>query len=74
MIDYPKTIEEARSHRYHTWAGNPKGDKYIEGHCAYEVWERGRGIRSYQCYFKNGHGPGGLYCRIHTKKIANPVG
>lgn len=68
MLDYPKTIEEARKYKYHQWAGNPKGQPYKDGCCAYEVWSN---IFSYQCSRKNGHGPNGLYCKQHVKKITS---
>ena len=64
MLDYPKTLEEIRSYRYHQWAGNPKGRAYSEGDCACEVWiDWG----SRQCSRKNGHGINGLYCKQHAK-------
>lgn len=68
MFDTPKTIEEARAHRYNTWAGNPNGTRYREGFCAYEVHESGGGCLFYQCRHKNGKGTNGLYCGIHAKK------
>lgn len=67
MLGYPKTKEEAAKYRYNTWAGNPKGHKYIEGRCAEEIWSSGRGSLPYQCSRKNGHGPDGLYCKQHAK-------
>ena len=67
MFDCPKTLEEARKHRYGDWAGNPKGDPYQEGRCAYEVR---RGWHFYQCSNKNGKGVNGLYCGIHAKKVS----
>ncbi len=66
MIDYPKTLEEAQAHRYREWAGNPDGRSYLEGKCAYEIFMV---IPSYQCSRKNGHGPAGLYCWQHAKKV-----
>ncbi len=69
MLNYPKTKESARKYRYHCWAGNPKGIPYVEGRCAYEVWNNGRGICSWQCGHYNGYGPDGLYCKQHTKII-----
>uniref|UniRef100_A0A6H2A3R7 Uncharacterized protein n=1 Tax=viral metagenome TaxID=1070528 RepID=A0A6H2A3R7_9ZZZZ len=66
LEDYPKTLEEARAYRYNQWAGNPKGWPYQGGRCAYEVW---RNILGYQCSRKNGHGPSGLYCKQHAKKL-----
>jgi hypothetical protein len=69
MLDAPKTKEDAQKYRYHCWAGNPSGREYQEGYCAYEVWAQGRGISCHQCSRKNGHGPDGLYCKQHSKKI-----
>lgn len=66
MFDEPKTIEEARAYRYNCWAGNPNGWKYVEGRCAYSVWNN---MLSYQCSRKNGKGVGGLYCGTHAKKV-----
>lgn len=70
MIDAPKTVEEARQNRYGVWAGNPKGWSYVEDRCAYSVstdrWY------SVQCSRKLGHGPGGLYCKQHAKKVEPP--
>lgn len=64
MLDYPKTIEEAREHRYSVETYNPVGESYSEEHCAYEV-HLGPGC-FLQCGRKKGHGPGKLYCRRHT--------
>lgn len=66
MLDLPKTKEEARKYRYGSWAGDPQGRRFVEHRCAYEVWS---GFHSYQCHFKPGKGPEGLYCGIHAKKI-----
>lgn len=65
MKDEIKTIEEARATTY----GNGMYKRpYTEGNCADRVWESGRGAGSHQCHHKNGHGMGGLYCKIHAKK------
>jgi hypothetical protein len=69
MLYKPKTLEEARKTKYAEWAGNPGGYKYREGRCAYEVYPR-NGWIPYQCSFRNGHGPDGLYCKIHAKKLS----
>jgi hypothetical protein len=68
MLEYPQTLEEAKAYRYHQWAGNPKGNSYREGHCAYEVYEGGRGATFHQCDNSNGHGPSELYCKTHALK------
>lgn len=69
MIEEPKTLESARAYRYQKWAGNPKGNDYREGDCAYEVYPQGGWLPA-QCCRKNGHGPEGLYCKQHAKKVA----
>lgn len=51
--------------RYNQWAGNPSGQREDEQHCVASVSESGRGLHSYQCVRKRGHGKGGLYCKIH---------
>ncbi len=66
----PKTLKDARKHRYHQWAGNPKGWSYNEGYCAYEVGD----LIGYQCSRKNGHGPAGLYCKQHAGMIKKMEG
>ena len=66
MFNAPKTEEQTKEYRYGKWAGNPKGSRYIEGRCAYEV---PKGTKFYQCGRKNGHGPEGLYCWHHAKRI-----
>jgi len=70
MIDYPKTLKEARERRYGAWAGEPDGRKYGEGFCAYEVWGGPRGMTAYQCCRRNGYGPEELYCKTHAKILA----
>ncbi len=64
MLDYPKTRKEAEKYRYGTWAGNPKGNKYRAGKCAYEVWAD---FIAHQCSRNWGHGPDGLYCKQHAR-------
>lgn len=67
MINYPKTLEEARKYRY--GKGNPAGTSEYKAHrCAFEVPES-KWYYAHQCYYINGHGIGGLYCRQHAKKI-----
>ena len=56
-------------YRYGKWAGNPEGFPYKPQNCAYQVWETGRGARAYQCLRKGRHGPEGLYCKVHAKKV-----
>jgi len=68
LIDHPKTLEDAKKYKYYQWAGNEKGWKYRDGDCAYEVYAL-NGWGSYQCSRKNGHGPGGLYCKQHGRML-----
>ena len=68
MVEILKTLEEAKAHRYGKWAGRPNGVAYREGYCAETVWgQYSWGGR--QCSRKNGHGPSGLYCWQHAKKV-----
>jgi len=67
MIDFPKTRKEARQYLYGRWAGNPKGTKWREGHCAYEI-SISFGYFC-QCSRKMGYGVEGLYCKQHAKII-----
>ena len=65
MKNYPRTIEEAKAYRY-----NKRGTCFTEleykmGKCAYEI----RSLSYYQCTRSNGHGPDGLYCKTHAKKV-----
>ncbi len=69
MYDYPKTLEEARSYKYGSWAGDPDGNEYKEGLCADEVYNSEPGPSFSQCLRKNGKGPDGLYCWQHVKKV-----
>jgi hypothetical protein len=64
MFGKIETLEQAKNHKYGTWAGNPKGYKYEEGRCAEEVSEH---HIFFQCSRKNGHGINGLYCKQHSK-------
>lgn len=56
----PKTLAEARKHRYGTWAGNPRGNPYREGFCIEEIMPDVRGPLPRQC-----HGRGVPRCSIH---------
>ena len=69
MFDNPSTREEARKIRYGCWAGEPKGRRYREADCAYEVFPQQRGGMHHQCCKGNGFGPGLLYCRQHANKV-----
>lgn len=68
MINTIKTLKEAKKYTYGTWGGNPNGDSYREGDCAYEVQSNDRWSRFYQCNRKNGYGINGLYCKQHALK------
>lgn len=70
MLNYPKTLKEARNVKYGSWAGDSDGRLYKEGDCAYGVW-RDRAWHSSQCSRKNGHGINGLYCKQHASKLEN---
>jgi hypothetical protein len=66
MFDKPKTLQEAKAHRYAEWAGSPKGTAFDPSRCAYEMYDNFIGR---QCSRKPGHGPDGLYCKQHAKRI-----
>jgi len=61
----PTTPEEAKKKRYGSF-GWFRGGDYCEGHCAFEVRGDWTG---WQCEHNSGHGPGGLYCKQHAKKV-----
>lgn len=63
MIDLITTCEEAEKHRYGTWAGNPFGNSYNYGKCAFEIFSD---YVPRQCSFNNGHGVNKLYCKRHS--------
>lgn len=66
LPDRSLSMENTHTPRvYGQWAGNPKGQAEDVTHCIKEVWEPGRGFRSYQCQRKRGFGPDGLYCKQH---------
>ena len=52
---------------YDKWGGNPKGTPEDTTRCIKGVSD-GR-FHSYQCSRRRGHGPDGLYCKQHAKKI-----
>ncbi len=70
MIDYPKTLDEARTRKYNIWAGNSDGTAYNENQCAYEVlsWVLCFELL-YQCSKSPKTGPSNLYCKQHAKMI-----
>lgn len=65
----PKTSKEARSFRYGTWSGRPKGNPYREGKCAYQIYPP-PGFIACQCSRKNGHGNEKMFCKQHAKIMA----
>ena len=69
MISDPRTLDEAKTIRYGRWGSNSAGYPYNPAHCASEVYHRFGGYVSSQCSRKNGHGPDGLYCKQHSKKL-----
>ena len=60
MVDKPRV--------YGRWAGRPEGTPEDPARCIEEVWHK-QDWRHYQCRFKRGHGPDGLYCKIHAKRF-----
>lgn len=54
--------------RYNVWGGNPKGTPENQRNCQAQTF---RGVLSYQCSRKRGHGPGGNLCAQHAKKLAD---
>lgn len=66
MLEKIKNRAEAQKHRYGSWGGNPKGTPYDPKYCCEEVGRNQGGWTMFgQCQKKPGHGPDGLYCRIH---------
>lgn len=55
--------------RYRTWAGNPAGTKEDKTRCVMSVHDEGRSPLNHQCRRKRGHGPDGLYCKQHSKRV-----
>ena len=54
--------------RYNQWACNVHGDPEDPTRCVAVVPDSTRRL-SHQCSRKRGHGPDGLYCKQHAKKI-----
>lgn len=67
MKNPPKTLKAAKRYRYGRASWVPEGIAYDKDGCAYEV--TGRSGFQYQCFRKNGHGVGKLYCWQHAKKV-----
>jgi len=55
---------------YKKWSGNPAGVPEDPERCIESVLPQGRGEVSGQCQRTRGHGPDGLYCRMHAAKYA----
>ena len=53
--------------RYGQWAGNPTGDAENKTQCVEQVYSKDTMLH-HQCALKRGHGPGGLYCKMHGRK------
>ena len=68
MFNSPKTPEEAKKYRYNVWGGNPKGNPFHEGDCAYE-YELLENWLTRQCSRKACAGPNNLYCKQHAKAV-----
>lgn len=58
---------------YGKWAGNERGTPESKNKCIAEVMPRGRGAWPIgaQCSKGRGCGPGGLYCAVHAKQVAD---
>lgn len=65
MIDWPQTKKEAQQTRYGAWAGVPNGASYVPTRCAADVWSD---MLGHQCLRRPGHGPEGLFCKMHAKR------
>lgn len=61
-MDYPANLKDAV---FFWWQRNWL---FVGRNCAYPVRRPGRAIAT-QCEKSPGHGPGGLYCKQHAKKI-----
>lgn len=57
----------AKPRIYGSWAGNPKATPEDKTRCIEQVTPNDRAgiMHAHQCYNPRGHGPDGLYCRIH---------
>lgn len=51
---------------YGCWAGQPHGTAENPTRCIEEVLGNDRWEKGHQCNFKRGHGPDGLYCKLHA--------
>jgi len=59
-------MKEREGKRYYgCWAGNPEGRAEDPKLCIESVWSKDRFSQESQCSRKRGHGPNGLYCKIH---------
>lgn len=66
MSHQPTSLKDAKTHRYGKWAGHPSGNPYIEKRCAAHIMTGGRGSLPTQCSSTPGHGPDGIYCKVHA--------
>jgi hypothetical protein len=74
MSYQPTSREIARTHIYGKWAGY-KGNPYDEKRCACHIMTGGRGSLPTQCRGTPGHGPDGIYCKVHAlENFPEPVG
>lgn len=71
MIDAPRTADEAAKIIYGYRDSFRRGAAYNPSRCAYEVSDPPWYLDYYQCSRKPGHGPDGLYCKQHAKKVDN---
>lgn len=65
MSNEIKTIEEARKK---TYGYAFRKYSYKEGFCVETIPSRDRSDSPHQCSKANGHGVGGLYCKVHAKE------
>jgi hypothetical protein len=74
MIDPPRTRAEAEKRRYAYRVYRPEGLRFSPSRCAWEVFrlfddDGEKVLLPGQCRHHPGHGPEGLYCRQHARKV-----
>lgn len=57
--------------KYGKWAGNRHGVPEDPERCIWSVYSSdcSRGMIDHQCRNRRGHGPSGLFCGVHAKKV-----
>lgn len=63
-----------RDGRYGVSSMRPRGTPEDPRLCVEEVWNGPRGMTSNQCSRKRGHGPGGLWCKQHARRVEETIG